>query len=63
MKTKDQILLLEEGEIIDNLSLDFIVGGAHSSIEHAGECDHCATCGNGGNNSNNGLEHPTVSMG
>lgn len=60
MKTKKQIITLEKGEVLDEMSLDLILGGAidpttsgENGTEAGSDCDFCNTCGHA-NNANNG---------
>lgn len=62
MRTKEQVLFLEEGEIIDDLSLDSILGGVNDKFQQEGDCDYCNTCGSS-NNSHNGNKSQLISMG
>lgn len=45
--------VIEHGDIMDDLSLSMLLGGAIENEFVGADCDHCNTCGNGGNNSVN----------
>lgn len=59
METKRQIITIEKGEILDELSLDMILGGAVDPTTPGGEgaetgsdCDYCNTCDQANNSHN-----------
>lgn len=45
--------VIESGDMLNELSLSMVLGGAIENETLDMDCDHCNTCGNGGNNSNN----------
>lgn len=49
----DNFSVIESGDMLDDLSLSMVLGGAIENMALGMDCDHCNTCGNGGNNSNN----------
>lgn len=53
MKSNDQLVVLEKGEILDDLSLDMIIGGIQANQIMGNDCSQCNTC-TSANNSNNG---------
>lgn len=55
--------VIEQGDVMNPITLDLIVGGFSGSNSIMEECDHCNTCGNGGNNANNSHTQVPVSMG
>ncbi|WP_321331752.1 hypothetical protein [uncultured Bacteroides sp.] len=62
MVTNGQFVMLEKGEILDDLSLDMIIGGIDDKFTQPGECDFCNTCGTS-NNSSNGDMSQSISLG
>ena len=52
MKKKSD-LIIEQGEIMGEFSLETILGGCQSIPT---ECQYCNQCGSGGNNSGSGLQ-------
>ena len=60
---KNFLNVIEQGDVMNPITLDLIVGGFSDSNSIMEECDHCNTCGNGGNNVNNSHTQVPVSMG
>ncbi|EGN56429.1 hypothetical protein PRBRB14_08320 [Hallella multisaccharivorax DSM 17128] len=52
----DVFSVIESGDMLNELSLSMVLGGAIGNEGVGRDCDHCNTCGNGGNNSNNTTE-------
>ena len=59
---EENFSIIENGEVMDDLTLSMIVGG-FNSIDKQDDCDHCNTCGDGGNNSQNGDIKTSLSIG
>ncbi|GEM_PF-6831410 len=59
---KNFLNVIEQGDVMNPITLDLIVGGIFDSESVMGECDHCDTCG-GSNNSSNSNQKLSVSMG
>lgn len=53
---KEQFSIIEHGEILEDLSLSMVLGGAVDKDLIGMDCSYCNTCGNNGNNSNNSSE-------
>lgn len=61
---KNFLNVIEQGDVMNPITLDLIVGGFSDSNSIMEECgDHCNTCGNAGNNANNSHTQVPVSMG
>lgn len=52
---KNFLNVIEQGDVMNPITLDLIVGGFSDSNSIMEECDHCNTCGNAGNNANNSI--------
>lgn len=53
---ESNFFIIEKGDILDDLSLDMVLGGAIGNEAAGMDCDHCNSCGDGGNNSNNSIK-------
>lgn len=60
---KNFLNVIEQGDVMNPITLDLIVGGFSDSNSIMEECDHYNTCGNAGNNANNSHTQVPVSMG
>lgn len=61
---KNFLNVIEQGDVMNPITLDLIVGGFSDRDSAMGECNYCNTCDNGGgNNSNNSHEKVPISMG
>lgn len=58
MKTKEEIIELEKGKILNEMSLDMIIGGGIEPTNQGGseDCDHCNTCGTTNYSKNDEIE-------
>lgn len=61
---KNFLNVIEQGDVMNPITLDLIVGGFSDSDSAMGECNYCNTCDNGGaNNANNSHAKVPISMG